>query len=172
MSTSWKVIFDFILLAIIYRAIFYSRWKLLNKRDFIIRTVFYIYISIVIYLTLMPILTSLPSVFDGDYVPMFLKPFDDYIHSKGDATFQLIINVLMFVPFGFMLPMIKKCNIFTVALYSFLFTLSIEVLQPLLNSFRISDITDVITNTTGGIIGYILYIIAYKIHKKYKPEEN
>lgn len=171
MSTSWKIIFDFILLAIIYRAIFYRRWKELEHHDFVIRTIFYIYISIVVYLTLMPILTSLPYIFEDDYVPMFLKPFDDYIHSKGDATFQLIINVLMFVPFGFMLPMIKKCNIFTVAFYSFLFTLSIEVLQPLLNSFRISDITDVITNTTGGVIGYILYFIAYKIHQKNNLKE-
>ena len=38
-------------------------------------------------------------------------------------------------------------------------SLSIEILQPFLNSFRASDITDIITNVSGGIIGYILYLI-------------
>ena len=32
-------------------------------------------------------------------------------------------------------------------------------LQPLINDFRSSDITDLITNVLGGIIGYILYIL-------------
>jgi len=28
--------------------------------------------------------------------------------------------------------------------------------QPLLHAFRSSDITDVITNTTGGVLGYAI----------------
>ena len=43
--------------------------------------------------------------------------------------------------------------------YTFLLSLGIEILQPLINGVRSSDITDIITNVTGGIIGYILYLL-------------
>ena len=38
-------------------------------------------------------------------------------------------------------------------------SLGIELLQPIINDFRSSDITDLITNVTGGIIGYVFYVI-------------
>ena len=38
-------------------------------------------------------------------------------------------------------------------------TLGIELLQPLISGTRSSDITDVITNMTGGILGYGLYLV-------------
>lgn len=158
MSTSPRVIFDFIILAIIYRVFFYTKWKTMSKKKFILHNLFYVYISLVIYLTLMPIITSIPFIFNHEYVSMYLLPFDDYFQQNGDATFQIIINIIMFIPLGFTLPMLKKRGFINVLLISFLFTLSIEILQPLLNSFRISDITDVITNTTGGVVGYILYL--------------
>lgn len=34
-----------------------------------------------------------------------------------------------------------------------------NTLQPLINGFRSADITDLITNTTSGMAGYILYIV-------------
>lgn len=42
---------------------------------------------------------------------------------------------------------------------TFVLSLSIEFLQPLINGFRSSDITDLLTNTVGGIIGYLCYIL-------------
>ena len=54
---------------------------------------------------------------------------------------------------------ISSANLIKIILYTFLLSLGIELLQPLINDFRSSDITDLITNVLGGIIGYILYII-------------
>ena len=56
---------------------------------------------------------------------------------------------------------IKKENtkLLKVAFYTFLLSLGIEILQPLINDCRSSDITDLITNVLGGIIGYIMYLI-------------
>ncbi|MCI8545826.1 MAG: VanZ family protein, partial [Clostridia bacterium] len=61
----------------------------------------------------------------------------------------------------FLLPLIKKENtkLLKVAFYTFLLSLGIEILQPLINDCRSSDITDLITNVLGGIIGYIMYLI-------------
>ena len=45
-------------------------------------------------------------------------------------------------------------------------SVGIEVVQPLLHAFRSSDITDVITNTTGGVLGYALWAIVHACRKK------
>lgn len=92
---------------------------------------------------------------------MNLVPFIDVLDGKGDFIRQVVLNIIMTIPFGFILPLIKnqKINLIKIVLYTFLLSLSIELLQPLINDFRSSDITDLITNVLGGIIGYILYII-------------
>ncbi|WP_300684036.1 VanZ family protein [Acutalibacter sp. 1XD8-36] len=38
-------------------------------------------------------------------------------------------------------------------------SLSIELIQPLMSGGRSSDITDIITNTAGGAIGYGLHVL-------------
>lgn len=38
-------------------------------------------------------------------------------------------------------------------------SLGIELLQPLIDGFRSADITDLITNTVGGVIGYGIYLV-------------
>ena len=121
----------------------------------------YVYISFVLYFTLMPIITSLPFMFNHSYEMMNLVPFIDVFNSRGDFIRQVVLNVIMTVPFGFLLPLVKKenCKFLKVVFYTFLLSLSIEILQPLINGIRSSDITDIITNVIGGIIGYIIYLV-------------
>lgn len=156
-----REIFDFIVLFFIYIFVFYRKWKVQGKEVLFINTIMYIYLSFVLYFTLMPIITSLPFIFNHSYVPMNLVPFIDVLDGKGDFIRQVVLNIIMTIPFGFILPLIKnqKINLIKIVLYTFLLSLSIELLQPLINDFRSSDITDLITNVLGGIIGYILYII-------------
>lgn len=110
----------------------------------------------------MPVLTSLPYVFNHPYQPVNLVPFIDVLNGRGDFIREIVLNVLMTVPFGFLLPLTKKENarLSKVIFYTFLLSLAIELLQPLIDGFRISDITDIITNVTGGIIGYAIYLIS------------
>jgi glycopeptide antibiotics resistance protein len=102
---------------------------------------------------------------------MQMIPFDDLIHKRGDALRQILLNTVMTIPFGFLLPLVKKQSIFTCILWTFLFSLAIELLQPLLNGLRSADVTDLITNTAGGIIGYAGYLLLkpyyLKIEKKF-----
>ncbi len=65
-----------------------------------------------------------------------------------------LLNVLLFVPMGFLLPILwKECRqlkrTFIICLCC---TIVIEVLQ--LFTFRATDINDIITNTAGGLLGY------------------
>ena len=156
-----KEIIDFIVLIIIYIFIFYKKWKSRGKDVLFVNTTMYIYLSFVLYFTLMPIITSLPFIFNHPYTPMNLVPFIDVTFGRGDFARQIVLNIIMTIPFGFLLPLIKKENtkLLKVAFYTFLLSLSIEILQPLINGLRSSDITDLITNVLGGIIGYIMYLI-------------
>lgn len=151
---------DFIVLAIIYLFIFYRKWKTEGKDILFINTLMYIYLSFVLYFTLMPVITSLPFVFNHSYVPMNLVPFIDVSYGRGDFIRQIVLNVIMTIPFGFLLPLIKsKTSLIKIMLYTFLLSLGIEILQPLVSDFRSSDITDLITNVFGGVLGYILYFL-------------
>ncbi len=162
---TWESIVDFIALIIIYFLLFYKRWKKKERINFVVKTLFYIYLSVLLFLTLMPILTSLPhlSLSSGG---MYMLPFDDLLKSRGPAELQIFLNVLLFVPFGFFLSLIKKPNIFKITMITLLTSLSIELIQPLLNSYRISDVTDVITNTLGGITGFLLFLLLRPFLKK------
>ena len=156
-----KETIDFIILTILYIFVFYKKWKQKGKDVLLINTTMYVYLSFVSYFTLMPIITSLPFIFNHPYTLMNLIPFIDVLNGRGDFIRQVVLNVIMIIPFGFLLPLIKKENakLPKVILYTFLLSLSIELLQPLINGFRSADITDLITNMLGGIIGYIMYFI-------------
>lgn len=85
-----------------------------------------------------------------------LIPFNmiDYI--------ELILNVLIFVLSGIFLGILFKGGVLKNIL-SILFTsFAIEILQFILKIGSI-DITDLITNTTGGIVGIIIFKIIEKL---------
>lgn len=70
---------------------------------------------------------------------------------------NLVGNVLIFVPAGFFIPILwkkKKGVVFTTCI-TFEMSLLVEVLQLI---FRVGsfDVDDLILNTLGGILGYIL----------------
>lgn len=157
-----KELIDFGALTIIYFLIFYKKWKSKGKDVLFINTAMYIYLSIILCLTLMPVLTSLPYVFNHPYRPMNLVPFIDVLNGRGDFARQIVLNIFMTVPFGFLLPLRNKENarLSKVIFYTFLLSIAIELLQPLIDGFRASDITDIITNVTGGIIGYAIYLMS------------
>jgi len=156
-----KELVDFIFLIIIYFWKFYKKWKEKGRDVLVVNTTMYIYLSFVLYFTLMPIITSLPFIFNHPYDSMNLVPFIDVLNGRGDFVRQVGLNVIMTIPFGFLFPLTKNKNskLLKTILYTFLLSLSIEILQPLISGFRSADITDLITNVLGGIIGYIMYLI-------------
>jgi len=107
----------------------------------------------------MPIVVSLPFIFNHPYIPMNMMPFADYFSGRGDAVRQIILNIIMMMPFGFLLPLVKKQSLLSCLFWTFLFSLGIELTQPLVNGIRAADITDLITNTMGGLWGYLLHLV-------------
>lgn len=156
-----KEMLDFIVLIILYICIFYKIWNKKGKDILFVNTLMYIYLSFVLYFTLMPIITSLPFIFNHTYIKMNLEPFIDVLNGRGDFIRQVGLNVIMTIPFGFLITLVrnKKTKLLNVIFCTFLLSLVIELLQPLINGVRSSDITDIITNTIGGIVGYVLYLL-------------
>lgn len=80
-----------------------------------------------------------------------------------------LLNILLFIPFGFGLPFITRLRVKKVIIYGALFSIVIELLQLISGSmagitFRIADINDVIFNTIGVTVGYILFLGFVRIY--------
>lgn len=156
-----KYLIDFSALILLYSFVFFGRWKRGGRDVLLVNTLFYIYLSFVLYFTLMPVIVSIPFVFNHPYKPMNMVPFIDVFMGRGDFFRQVILNVIMTMPFGFLFPLTQSGTAKFVRTVSacFLMSLGIEMLQPLINGFRTADITDVITNVIGGVIGYGFYLM-------------
>lgn len=91
-----------------------------------------------------------------------LVPFVDMINGPVDT----ILNVILFIPLGFFLPLLyKKYNrVNRVALTGFLFSISIEIVQMF--GMGSTDINDLITNTVGTCLGYYIYKVVFKLVRK------
>lgn len=77
--------------------------------------------------------------------------------SKNIDSVECFLNILLFLPFGFLLPFIWShlCKLNYVVLSGLSFSLLIEISQLFNN--RQTDIDDVILNTLGTVIGFILF---------------
>lgn len=71
---------------------------------------------------------------------------------------NLVGNVVVFVPFGFLLPYIlKSCEHFLILLLnSFIFVLGIEIFQ-LFSAFGAFDVDDILLNCFGAVLGYLVF---------------
>ena len=170
---------DLAVLTVIYLLVLRPRWREAGRRTLAVRSVFCLYIVCVLGVTLLPVLSNLPELVGNRYVPMELEPFRDLRNGYGNAARQLALNVVMTVPLGFLWPLVRgKKGVWRAVLAAFLLSLCIELLQPLLTTNRTSDITDVIANTTGGLVGYLLFLpvgrplLRLCREKKEPPEEG
>lgn len=113
----------------------------------------FLYTVFAMYLAAVYDVTGLPSVTDfHPEVYVNCIPFVEMLYDPTDS----ILNVILFVPLGILLPVINSR--FRAFRYTFQFglcmTLLIEFLQ--LFTYRVTDINDVITNTAGTVIGFCI----------------
>ncbi|MDE5588701.1 MAG: VanZ family protein [Acetatifactor sp.] len=156
-----KYLIDFTVLILLYAFVFFGKWKVKGKDILLVNTLMYIYLSFVLYFTLMPIITHIPFILNHPYVPMNMVPFIDVLARRGDYIRQVVLNIIMTIPFGFLFPLTQNrtAKFSKTTFFCFLMSLGIEILQPLINGSKSSDITDLITNVFGGMLGYGCYVI-------------
>ncbi len=96
-----------------------------------------------------------------DFIPSILSGMDYSILK------DMILNTVLFMPLGAALPILwTKANFRRTALVGFLFTYFIEIqAQPLLG--RNSSMDDLLCNTLGTVIGYLIFMLLRKLFPKF-----
>ena len=129
------------------------------------KSVFAMYLLLLLWLVLFKFSFDITDVlFNHQASGINLIPFaDSHTHLR-----EMIDNVAVFIPFGLLLSVLftrltlwRKLGIIAG------FSATVELLQFVL-AIGLSDITDVIANTFGGLIGLVTYKLAGKYidHKK------
>lgn len=145
----------------------YKHKENFNSKNYFLKTlIFVFYIYGVLYFT------GVGTIFHIKYyggITTQLAEFNLIPFSREINVVSYILNVLMFVPLGFLLPYIwgKINNIKNILGYGFLFSLIIEISQ--LFNYRQTDIDDLIMNTFGAVVGFVLF---RTINKKIKFKNN
>ena len=151
----------------------YHKYGSVNKFRVLIIYSFILYIICVYFLAILP----LP---DRDSINMNSKvcqliPFNFILDILNKVNFNsgfniflegsiytVLFNILMFMPFGMYLRYYFKYDLKETILFSFMFSLFLEITQltglyfiyP--HPYRLFDVDDLIINTLGGIFGYLL----------------
>lgn len=123
---------------------------------------FFIYIAILVWIILFKFAFSRSGV--SHLRSINLIPYGESVIVNGKLDIsELWQNVLAFVPLGIYLGMLNsKGKIWKKLVTIAAISLVIEVLQYIF-AIGASDITDIINNTIGGIIGLLIYAFAYFI---------
>ena len=150
---------DMIPAALILLPVFWllNRTVFHNFRKCILYYVFACYLSVVYVLVGLPNVAYIRAEPNLNLIP-FVGMLEDWKNG--------ILNILLFVPLGVMLPLLWNSfrNTKKAILFGFTMSLAIELLQIL--TFRATDVNDLITNTLGAYIGYLA---STAIQKKHSP---
>ncbi len=155
------VILGILLFLIAY--LFYYRKKQYSFYQLLLLILSYIYITMVIGVTMTPIPLNMTEL---KYMQNLYSGFDYYnldllrdIVYMGD---QFLLNIVLFVPFGILFPLRRnKINYKSVLLASFLFSLGIELSQLgisvlLQTPAWFFDVDDILANVLGGMLGCLI----------------
>ncbi len=144
------------------------------------RLLFLLYIFLVLYFLLFSEGFGRTEVRrEYSYNIVFFKEINRYIQwaKTSDTGFNMMLlnilgNIICFMPFGFFLPVLfeKLRHGISVTIATFTFSLLVEIFQLI---FKIGcfDVDDIILNTLGGILGYIIYLIVRTVKKNYKSSK-
>lgn len=94
---------------------------------------------------------------------VFFRPNINLIPFQDGFSMGFILNIFLFLPLGFLCPLISKSyqrvkNIFLIGCG---LSLTIEIVQ-LFTLYRATDIDDLITNVAGTLIGYFCFRLIHK----------
>lgn len=99
-----------------------------------------------------------------------IRRFWIYRRQLGTAALftNIFGNVLAFIPYGYILPIVTRHlrSGFLIILSGLCLSLSVEVIQ-LVTKVGCFDVDDLILNTLGAALGYLLFVICDHIRRKY-----
>lgn len=120
-----------------------------------------------------PTMQLQPFMFISDFLnntSLVITEPSTYLKALSEPWFyQVVYNVLLFVPFGLYLRYYFKCSFLKTLVLSLLLSLFFELTQLsglygfYERSYRLFDVDDLMINTLGGIVGFVTAGIVLKI---------
>ncbi len=91
-----------------------------------------------------------------------IKMYINYAY-KLNSFENLVGNVVVFIPFGYIMPKVHRGaeHWLTLILWALFFSLGIEMFQ-LLSAFGAFDVDDLLLNVAGALIGYFVHLLIVK----------
>lgn len=160
----------FFIYAFVFALFYVIKLRTLSREAKIQSLLLGLSIALIVDLTLFPMAVNQEAIvhviekhsFSYNLVPM-IKGFRALQNGTMSIIAEMVLNVLLFVPLGYMLRRDQKQGrtLLKVVLLGFLMSLTIELVQLVslyqgLN-VRIFDIDDLILNTLGSLIGALIY---------------
>ena len=138
-----------------------------NRDRNLTRGLLLIYLLVLTWIILFKMQINLSYIGRMQYRNVNLIPFQGSAVVNGRIELsEIILNVIAFVPFGVYISMLKENrNWFQKAIPVFLTSFIYETLQYVF-AIGASDITDLLGNTLGGLIGILLFWLLSKILKE------
>lgn len=115
---------------------------------------------LILYLNAMYIVVGVPGVQYIVWDPTInLIPFQDFSTSN---ILGMVLNAVMFAPLGFLLPLFfeRYRHLGRTLAAGFLTSLAVELIQLL--TFRATDADDLIMNTLGCLVGFLLAKLIFR----------
>ena len=86
---------------------------------------------------------------------------------------NLFGNIFAFMPLGVLIPLSfpEMERLFEILLHSFWLSLCIELFQ-LVSHFGAFDVDDILLNTLGGVLGFVVYLLFHRLRRPAKGEQN
>lgn len=147
-----------------------EKGRVLSKREHVLTwVIFGIYLFVLSWLILFKLADSIdkiPHMRGMNLIPFYYKEKDGINLSHSLIHFREVFdNILLFIPAGYyVMVLTRKQNFFTGSIRCFALSFLFETLQFVF-ALGISDITDLITNTCGGIIGIGMFVLFRKLFK-------
>ena len=160
--TNLKIILKDDYAVIILSIISYMFFRILFRIKYKKKIEFNKEIALILFIAYLLILFFIVTYPVNDYGYNNYNIFKELLRYKIGSTgfFNNIIgNILLFIPFGMFLRYYFKLKIISLIFITILYSLSIEVIQILIN--RVFDIDDIILNLIGAIIGYYFSKFSY-----------
>ena len=167
-------------IALVAGALLFFIWVIMSIRkrkqesffDILVQSSFYVYIFSVLTLTGYFVLFNHVSTHGwwnrvehrvSSHDGVNLTPFL-FLKARHLFTYDVVGNFFMLLPLGIYLPLLYRHlkNFFTVTFVAMLVSVSIELMQ-LSTNFRITDVDDVVLNTAGAAVGFILYFLIHAL---------
>lgn len=157
----WVVIVSFLVLCVVDVVVLSTKRNVLSLKNTLIWSLLLEYVFLVLCSTVLCRDARLE--YDYELTPFWSYPA--YVNGRKDLLKEVLLNIVLFVPIGFLLSGVMKGKRWLkVIVLSLTFSVCIELMQ-LVFKRGLCEVDDLIHNTLGAMIGFGCYWICEKITK-------